>query len=89
MLAVVRPYVRGLIRKAMRERGVTYEELAVRLETYGIRTSENTLIQKVNRMEFSGHFLMVCLKALDVEAVDLRELDVIQTVRAKRLRVLG
>ncbi|WP_417276217.1 DUF6471 domain-containing protein [Castellaniella sp.] len=83
-LAVLKPYVKTLIRSAMRRRNVTFKELSVRLAGLGIQASENTLIQKVRRAEFPAHFLVVCLRVLEVDHVDLQRLDIARTIREKR-----
>lgn len=87
-LGVVRPYARDLLRNAMRRRKIGFQDLSERLAELGIRAPANTLVQRVRRMEFSAHFLIVCLKVLEVDSVDLQELDIAHTVRERRPRVL-
>ncbi|HEX7388126.1 MAG TPA: DUF6471 domain-containing protein [Castellaniella sp.] len=88
-LAVLKPYVQALIRDAMRRRKVTFKELSVRLAGLGIQASENTLIQKIRRAEFPAHFLIACLRVLEVNSIDLRELDIAHTIRKKRPPILS
>lgn len=72
---------RELLVAEMRKRKVTYKVLARRLEPYGIEETPDQLNRKVNRKRFSAAFLLACLAAMDVEAI-----DVPPQVRATELR---
>lgn len=60
-----------IIRVEMTKKGATYADLVVRLRRIGIIENERSLRNKVARGTFSATFLLQCLVALDVLAVDL------------------
>ena len=55
----------------MMRRGVSYAVLAERLASYGIEDNELNLRNKVSRGRFTAVFLAQCLKALDVEWINI------------------
>lgn len=55
----------------MRRRKITYKELARRLEAYGIDELPDQINRKVNRKRFSAAFLLACLAAMEVVAIDV------------------
>ncbi len=56
--------VKGLLKAEMKRRNLSYEGLAERLTTLGIRTTAPILRTKVSRGGFSAVFLVQCLKAM-------------------------
>lgn len=76
---------RDLLIREMKTRQVTYGELSARLEALGLHETPDRLNRKVNRQKFSAAFLMACLKALEVPAVDVQALDISPDGRAARL----
>ncbi|WP_325048253.1 DUF6471 domain-containing protein [Achromobacter spanius] len=71
--------------REMKRRKVTYAELSARLATLGIRESAGSLNRKVNRRRFQAGFLLACLKALGVETLNIRDLEVSPAGREARL----
>lgn len=55
----------------MEYRKIGYKELARLLEPYGIDETPDQINRKVNRKRFSAAFLLACLAAMGVEAVDV------------------
>jgi len=71
--------------REMKRRKVTYAELSARLAMLGIRETAGSLNRKVNRRRFQAGFLLACLKALGVEMLDIRDLEVSPAGREARL----
>ncbi len=63
--------VKNILRAEMMRRGVSYAVLAERLSSYGIEDNELNLRNKVSRGRFTAVFLAQCLKALDVEWINI------------------
>jgi hypothetical protein len=78
-------YARGILVRTMKRQQVTYADLSTRLTSLGIRETPDTLNRKVNRQRFQASFLLACLKALEVDALDIRNLDVSPVGRTTRL----
>lgn len=55
----------------MAKRRMTYKELARLLEPYGIDETPDQINRKVNRKRFSAAFLLACLAAMEVTAVQV------------------
>jgi hypothetical protein len=60
-----------IIRVEMTKRSLSYADLAARLATIGVVENERSLRNKVARGTFSAKFLLECLVALDVTALNL------------------
>ena len=65
--------VKRLLRAEMTRRGITYEELAQRLASVGVRDTAVNLRNKVARGRFSAVLLLQCLRAIGVRALRLNE----------------
>jgi Domain of unknown function (DUF6471) len=65
--------VKRLLRAEMTRRGITYEELAERLASIGVRDTAVNLRNKVARGRFSAVFLVQCLRAIGARALRLNE----------------
>jgi len=50
-------------------KGMSYEELANKLQAMGIEENYNSINTKINRGTFNFVFVLQCLKALDVKEV--------------------
>jgi hypothetical protein len=61
--------VKRLLRAEMARRGVTYDGLADRLASIGVRDTAVNLRNKVARGRFSAVFLIQCLAAMGVPAL--------------------
>lgn len=65
--------VKRLLRAEMTRRGVTYDELAERLATIGVKDTAVNLRNKVARGRFSAVFLVQCLAAIEVTLLRISE----------------
>lgn len=54
------------LREAIKERGVTIEELTERLAELGVHMSAGGVANKISRGGFSSAFLLQCIDALDM-----------------------
>lgn len=60
-----------MLRDAMRQRGVTIEQLTERLSAIGVEMSAGGVANKISRGGFSAAFLMQCFEALKVDLVQV------------------
>lgn len=63
--------VKNMLRAEMMRRGVSYAALAERLAAFGIIDNELNLRNKVSRGRFTAVFLAQCLRALEVEWIQI------------------
>lgn len=68
-------WVKGTLKGEMEKRGLTYADLARRLQQLGLDENERNLRNKVARGTFSAVFFMQCLQAIGVR--DLR-IDILE-----------
>jgi hypothetical protein len=64
---------KAALRKAMDEKGVSYDELAAKLRKKGVEISDGGLENKIARGTFTAAFLIQCLDALGVKRIDVNE----------------
>jgi hypothetical protein len=62
---------KGIIRGEMARRGVTYAQLAEKLEAIGVDENERNLRNKVSRGKFTAGFMLQCLVALGEQQLRL------------------
>lgn len=60
-----------IIRTEMTKRGINYAALVERLARIGIIENERSLRNKVARSTFSATFMLQCMVAMDMMALDL------------------
>jgi hypothetical protein len=60
-----------LLKAALKQRGVTYPELAKRLTEIGVRENAHNLANKISRGGFTAAFLLECLAVIGVRMVHL------------------
>lgn len=63
--------VKGLLKAELARRGISYIELAKRLEAVDVHESPENLNNKINRGKFSAVFLVQCMKALEIRVIRL------------------
>ena len=63
---------KNILKAELKRRGVTYRELAEKLEAMGIHETEKNLNNKISRGGFSAAFFLQCLEAIDAETLHLR-----------------
>ncbi len=62
---------RNLLKGELARRGLSYEELATKLQQIGVEESANNLRSKINRGTFSAAFLLQVLNAIGCKSVDV------------------
>ncbi|HJS87438.1 MAG TPA: DUF6471 domain-containing protein [Acetobacteraceae bacterium] len=62
------------LKAELKRAGVTYAELAKRLEEHGLRETEASIANKLSRGTVAATFLLATLAALGMEGVRLEEL---------------
>lgn len=62
------------LKAEMKRAGVTYGELAKRLEGQGLQETEASIASKLARGTFAATFLLAVLAALELEGVRIAEL---------------
>lgn len=67
--------VKRLLKAELTRRGISYRELAERLEAIGIKDNEANLINKVARGGFTAAFFFQCMEAIGCRTLRLHEED--------------
>jgi hypothetical protein len=62
---------KALLRYAMAQKGMDFEELSIRLEKMGVQISARGLANKISRGGFSSTFLLQCMEAMDTNLIAL------------------
>ncbi len=62
------------IKAEMKRAGVTYAELAKRLESHGLKETEASIANKLSRGTIAATFLLATLAALEMEGMRLESL---------------
>jgi len=70
MVAGLRLFLKAEIKHA----GVTYAELAKRLESHGLEETEASITSNLARGTFAATFLSACLAALQLEGIRLEDI---------------
>lgn len=60
---------KNLLKAELKRRGVTYAQLAEKLETIGVHETERNLNNKISRGGFSAAFLLMCLAVVDCRSL--------------------
>jgi Domain of unknown function (DUF6471) len=60
-------YLKGVLKQA----GVTYEELAVKLLDFGFKESKASIASKLGRGSFSATFMIAVLRAIGKDSVNV------------------
>ena len=58
----------------MKRAGVTYAEMAKRLEGHGLQETEASIASKLARGTFAATFLLAVIAALELSGLDLKDL---------------
>jgi Domain of unknown function (DUF6471) len=66
----VRRYLKGALKQA----GVTYDDLAVRLQECGFRETKASIASKLSRGSFPATFLIAVLKAIGRGSISLSDI---------------
>jgi len=62
------------LKAELKRAGVTYGELARRLEAHGLKETEDSISAKLARGTFAATFFLACLAALEMEGMQLEDL---------------
>ncbi|WP_051335342.1 DUF6471 domain-containing protein [Methylocapsa acidiphila] len=62
------------LKAEMKRAGVTYSELAKRLEGHGLQETEASITSKLARGTFAATFFLACLAALEIGGMRLDDL---------------
>ncbi len=62
------------LKAEMKRAGVTYAELARRLEGHGLQETEASITSKLARGTFAATFMLAVLAALELEGLSLEDL---------------
>ncbi len=62
------------LKAELKRAGVTYEELALRLEAHGLHETKASIANKLSRGTIAATFLLATLAALELEGVRLEDL---------------
>ncbi len=62
---------KSLVKELREQKGVSYKELARRLEGFGVRVDVQVLINRINQGKFSFAFALMLLAALNVDSIDV------------------
>ena len=65
---------RRFIKAELKRAGVTYSELATRLEGHGLKETEASIANKLSRGTIAATFLLAALAALELSGVALEDL---------------
>ncbi len=61
----------SIIKAELKRRGLSYRNLAERLEGIGVHDSERNVTNKINRGTFTAAFFLQCLEAIGCKTVRL------------------
>ena len=64
----------SFLKAKLKEREVTYVELAKRLKRHGLKETEGGITMKLKRGTFSATFMLACLAALELDGLQLGEI---------------
>src|SRR6185437_16001920 len=62
------------LKAEMKRAGVTYAELAKRLEAHGLKETEASIANKLSRGTFQAAFFLATIAALELEGIRLEDL---------------
>jgi hypothetical protein len=62
------------LKAELKRAGVTYADLAKRLEAHGLHETEASVSSKLARGTFAATFFLACLAALEMDGVRLEDL---------------
>jgi hypothetical protein len=71
-----RRYIQELIRTEKARLGLTFEDISVRLQAYGIKQTPTNLRTKLGRGDMGAQLFLALVKVLEVESLDLAQLAI-------------
>jgi 3-mercaptopyruvate sulfurtransferase SseA len=67
--------VKGLLKAELKRRGMSYKQLAEKLNELGVEENDRNIANKLARGGFSAVFLIQCLEAAGCKVVHLPEFE--------------
>jgi hypothetical protein len=64
----------AFLKKTLKKAGITYVDLAERLEKHGFDETEASITKKLRRGTFSATFFLACIAAMKLKGVVLKEI---------------
>lgn len=64
----------AFLKAKLKEKEVTYAELATRLKKHGFKETEASITMKLKRGAFAATFLLACLAALEMDGIRLEDI---------------
>ena len=64
---------KNLLKGELKRRGVTYAQLAEKLDEIGVKENERNLNNKISRGGFTAAFLLQCLTAIGCQTVHVMD----------------
>ena len=65
--------VKGLLKAELARRGVTYEQLAEKLQEIGVSETPASIANKISRGRFTAVFMIQCLEAIGCETARIKD----------------
>lgn len=62
---------KNILKAELKRKGMTYAQLAARLQDLGVQENERNLNNKISRGGFTAGFMIQCLEAIGVSRIDL------------------
>jgi len=62
------------LKASLKQAGVTYDDLADRLQAFGFKETKASIASKLSRGSFSATFMIAVLRAIGKEGVNLADL---------------
>ncbi len=63
--------VKGILKSELKRKGLSYRDLAEKLDAIGVKDSELNIKNKISRGGFTAAFFVQCLVAIGVQTVRL------------------
>lgn len=73
-MSATAPYeerAKNILKSELKRRGITYADLAERLQTLGVKENERNLANKISRGSFTAAFFMMCMDVIGASNVAL------------------
>lgn len=64
---------KNILKSELKRRGVTYKELADKLNGLGANENERNLANKISRGSFTAAFFMMCMDAIGANSLSLQD----------------
>lgn len=65
--------VKGVLKAELKRRGLSYADLAAKLETIGIKDNERNISNKLARGTYTAVFFFQCMEAIGCKTVHLSD----------------